>query len=81
MIQLTKMLLVLTLVLNCFILNDALKIYTKSTNVKVTAKNNNLTTSQIIIDTNIYTVLKVADGDTITIKNKTDNSTARVRFL
>jgi endonuclease YncB( thermonuclease family) len=29
----------------------------------------------------VYTVLKVSDGDTITVKNKTSNQLVKIRFL
>jgi hypothetical protein len=33
------------------------------------------------ISDHVYTVIKVSDGDTITIKNRTSNQLVKVRFL
>ena len=83
MLQVIKTLLVFMLVLNCFSLNGARKHYTKSSHAKLTIQSGNSTTEKtpVYIDRNVYTVLRVSDGDTITIRNDTDNTTTRVRFL
>jgi len=83
MLQLVKVLLVLTLVLNCFSLNEARRLSTKLSQVKLVANRANTTTAKpvVYVDSNVYTVLRVSDGDTITIRNDTDNTTSRVRFL
>jgi len=83
MLQLVKTLLVLTLVLNCFGLNETRRLSTKLSQVKIAANRANTTTEKPVVnvDNNVYTVLRVSDGDTITVRNDTDNTTSRVRFL
>lgn len=63
------------IVLTCLGSNDA-KI--RNDKYHPTTKSSNLKVDE---DRHVLTVIKVADGDTITIRNETDRSTTRVRFL